>query len=249
MDFDSTRFGHSSITKEIVPFSGIRDITSLPVCPLKFYPDHGRIEEYLVNRGKRFVAHCISKHLFHKGLLFAPASKELSTHEGEIVVDYFRSPKLLVKPKASGELPPYEDKQSEEQAERARNFTMEELSEDKQSDEKSKKPLNFAKEELLTASPVLRGYSLKWKQYGDFTVSGITDIEWAEGALEKLVIEPTTKHVIETAVSSRLSRAERAPGGVVQRKEKGMIILLYGPPGVGKTSTVEAIAQKLKVPL
>jgi ATPase family associated with various cellular activities (AAA) len=107
----------------------------------------------------------------------------------------------------------------------------------------------FSEEELLIASPVVLGFAFSEKAWLEFTLSGVRDIEWNEGAFESLVIPEDRKSIVKALVSAHKFNASRTIDDVVQGKGKGLVFVLHGKPGVGKTLTAEGIAEFLKCPL
>lgn len=59
----------------------------------------------------------------------------------------------------------------------------------------------FTDEEFLIASPVVLGFAFAEKLWLEFTVSGIKDIVWNEGAYESLVLEDNTKEIVKVGFS------------------------------------------------
>ncbi|MBE3049349.1 hypothetical protein IMZ48_43995 [Candidatus Bathyarchaeota archaeon] len=55
----------------------------------------------------------------------------------------------------------------------------------------------FSDEEYLISSPVVLGFAFSEKLWLEFTVSGIKEIQWNEGAYESLVLEPKTKDIVK----------------------------------------------------
>lgn len=107
----------------------------------------------------------------------------------------------------------------------------------------------FSEEELLIASPVVLGFAFSEKLWLEFTVSGITEIEWNEGAFDSLVLPDNQKSIVRALVESHTFHAAQNIDDVIQGKGKGLVAVLHGPPGTGKTLTAEGIAELLKRPL
>jgi hypothetical protein len=107
----------------------------------------------------------------------------------------------------------------------------------------------FTEEELLIASPVVLGFAFNEKGWLEFSLNGITDIEWNDKAFASLVIPKNQKHVVKALVSSHKFHSRETIDDVVQGKGRGKVFVLHGPPGVGKTLTAEGIAEDLRVPL
>jgi hypothetical protein len=112
---------------------------------------------------------------------------------------------------------------------------------------------DFSEEELLIASPVVYGFSFGEKLWLEFSLGGIGDIEWNEGAFDSLVLDDAKgldkKSIVKGMVSSHKFHAAETIDDVVQGKGRGLVFVLHGPPGVGKTLTAEGIAEFLKCPL
>lgn len=81
----------------------------------------------------------------------------------------------------------------------------------------------------------------------DLDVDRITDVEWNKQAFKTLVAHEKTKELVEALVTNRLA-AEKSTD-VIHGKGNGLIILLHGGPGVGKTFTAEGVAEIAEKPL
>ena len=69
--------------------------------------------------------------------------------------------------------------------------------------EEDKKVLpTFTDEEYLIASPVVLGFAFAEKLWLEFTVSGVKDITWNEGAYDSLVLEDNTKAIVKVSHTS-----------------------------------------------
>lgn len=109
-------------------------------------------------------------------------------------------------------------------------------------------PSSLTEEQLLCCTEKVRGYSLRDKEWFQFYVDNIKDIEWNDKAFDALVAPPEQKDLILAFAESQIKNAGHFDD-VIQGKGKGIIMLLSGPPGVGKTLTCEAVAEAMKVPL
>jgi hypothetical protein len=107
----------------------------------------------------------------------------------------------------------------------------------------------FTEEELLIASPVVLGFAFSEKLWLEFSISGISDIDWNEDAFDSLVLPDNQKSIVKALVESHTFRAAQNIDDVIQGKGKGLVAVLHGPPGTGKTLTAEGIAELLKRPL
>jgi hypothetical protein len=120
---------------------------------------------------------------------------------------------------------------------------------DKDAADKKGKTPEFSDEDYLIASPVVLGFAFAEKLWLEFTVSGVDEINWNEGAYESLVLESKTKDIVRALVESHKYHAAESIDDVIQGKGKGLVAVLHGPPGTGKTLTAEGISELLKCPL
>lgn len=74
----------------------------------------------------------------------------------------------------------------------------------------------FDDEELLIASPVVLGFAFSEKLWLEFTVSGINDIDWNEGAFDSLVLPDNQKSIVKALVESHTFQASRNIDDVIQ---------------------------------
>jgi replication-associated recombination protein RarA len=74
----------------------------------------------------------------------------------------------------------------------------------------------------------------------NFNVSYVREIVWDDGLMDKLAVEPTLKRLIQGAIKSQ---QKHLIDDFVKGKGLGLVMNLFGPPGVGKTLTAEATSE------
>lgn len=88
----------------------------------------------------------------------------------------------------------------------------------------------FTEEEFLIASPVVLGFAFSEKLWLEFTVSGINEIDWNEGAFESLVLPNNQKAIVKALVESHTFEASRNIDDVIQGMFTYLFSLLHAMP-------------------
>ncbi|KIM98563.1 hypothetical protein OIDMADRAFT_31347 [Oidiodendron maius Zn] len=94
-------------------------------------------------------------------------------------------------------------------------------------------------------------YFLASKMWSRVAVSNIKKVKWNKRAFDHLVLEDDTKKLLKGLVEVHKENKNhgRIIHDVIPTKGQGLIILLHGPPGVGKTLTAESVAEYTEKPL
>ncbi|KAI0813925.1 hypothetical protein GGR55DRAFT_487166 [Xylaria sp. FL0064] len=83
----------------------------------------------------------------------------------------------------------------------------------------------------------LSGFNMQKKEWVTLRVGFIEDVTWNEEAFKLLVIDESTKELIQAVVTNQLQAEDYAD--MIRGKGNGLFILLHGGPGTGKTLTAE----------
>ncbi|KAI9652430.1 MAG: hypothetical protein M1831_006773 [Alyxoria varia] len=102
-------------------------------------------------------------------------------------------------------------------------------------------------DEKLLFPPELDGFNMRQKKWVTVKVDEICDVEWNKSAFSNLVIDPEMKELIKALVTSQI--ASEKGTDMISNKGNGLIMLLHGGPGTGKTFTAESVAELAEKPL
>ncbi|XWW97916.1 hypothetical protein V2A60_005912 [Cordyceps javanica] len=228
VDWDGVRVGWAEKTTGISQFLGTKPFSNLSCYPLEHHPNRASIETDLRRRGRRWESLQGFRYKAYKGVaVYSPDQKTLSRERVDcrIVVDASR----------------WEDANP--------NYLLylEIIHEADQSQlDYEMPPLNNY--HVLLTSPMVRGYALKNKRWMQFFVDGVEEIEFHEGAFDSLVLSEQRKKLILAFAESQVKHKDSFDD-VIKGKGQGIIMLLSGGPGIGKTLTAEVVAEKMRVPL
>ncbi|KAE8449801.1 hypothetical protein EG329_007277 [Mollisiaceae sp. DMI_Dod_QoI] len=209
---------------EIPMFSGAKAIADLPVFPLRFHPD-GKMREKLIERGRRRLQ-LINYQLFEDS---GHGLREKELPDGSKVFEKFLSHGRIII-----------DHKAYSQINHSNGFIP-----------KIDQPLDKdtpKEDELITLPSMMYGFSLGDKVWGGFVVARIETIKWDDSIWDSLVLSQAQKKFVTTLVSNHVSQTNIFDD-FVRDKGKGLIGLLAGPSGVGKTLTAEAVAETVRRPL
>ncbi|KAI0197182.1 putative AAA family ATPase [Xylaria flabelliformis] len=252
IDWDGDRFGWLKTLIEIRRFSGTRSIQDLEASPLALHKAQYDIQLRLSERGRSFVSLSNCQQKAYHGIIRVPkdewlralsrgssfntwhVSLFLSLLDSCVLTIYQVSERIMVDTKSffshaasSAKLDPLDKK-----------------------DISSQPGGGLSDRLLMLCSPVVKAYALKSKRWGEVYVDGISDIKWDENAFDSLVLEEETKRLIKSFVSAQVKQSNSPEfDDIVEGKGQGMIMLLTGEPGIGKTLTAETVSEKAQRPL
>ncbi|KAI0379652.1 P-loop containing nucleoside triphosphate hydrolase protein [Hypomontagnella monticulosa] len=195
-------------------------ITDLPVYPRRFVRDDD-LEERLKKRGRKFLR---------------SQGKEVKAYDG--VAEYLKEPPYNF----------YDPDMAEWDAVWLPYTETGRIMLDKKTyledNYKEHVRLKLTDPELSLCPPYAMGYSLTKKQWCRFLLDNLGEVQWKENAWDSLILDEDQKDVVQAVVSSH--RYPEAARNVPNLKGKGLVILLHGSPGSGKTLTAEASAEETR---
>ncbi|KIW33385.1 uncharacterized protein PV07_00240 [Cladophialophora immunda] len=106
----------------------------------------------------------------------------------------------------------------------------------------------------LLYPPRVLGYATQQKMWAQFKVHNTTPVptDLSNAFKDKLELDEKDKKMIKALVENHESSKDTSQAQVndiIESKGKNLVILLHGPPGVGKTLTAETIAEATGKPL
>jgi SpoVK/Ycf46/Vps4 family AAA+-type ATPase len=79
-------------------------------------------------------------------------------------------------------------------------------------------------------------FSLDDHEWYSVDVGGLNEKQWRPQAFERLVLDPKKKATLANLAKSNSRKVEsKRSEDVIEGKGRGTVLLLHGPPGVGKT--------------
>ncbi|KAI4950396.1 hypothetical protein J4E91_004278 [Alternaria rosae] len=103
---------------------------------------------------------------------------------------------------------------------------------------------------ILMLPATINGYGFHNKKWKKLLVKHIQDIRWNSGVFEnRLVLHQDKKELVKALVTVHIESSRVVKTDFMDGKGEGLIILLHGGPGTGKTLTAESIAELLQRPM
>ncbi|KAI0866397.1 hypothetical protein F4860DRAFT_499790 [Xylaria cubensis] len=120
--------------------------------------------------------------------------------------------------------------------------------------------LELRDEDLVLLPKRMFAYALRERRFVPVNINFLKPIRRQIGVFENLKILKDYKEIVRGLVASHFQRkaferryVDMSTGGpsqdLIQNKGRGLVVLLHGVPGVGKTATAEAVAMEYKKPL
>ncbi|KAJ3364755.1 hypothetical protein GGF31_008901 [Allomyces arbusculus] len=230
IEWDGTSFFTHEVRRGITQFTGPRRIADLSVQPLRRLTTDTQAQ--LVARGKRYTQLAGIRYINYTGALVIRTGQRVIQVpcRGRAMVDRqgFHEENPSVPLNAANT---WNQQQNGLDLLTANDFD----------------PTKWTDLDWMRMPPVVYGFSLAKKAWGEMLVDEVRDIEFDPHVYDQLVLPSDTKELIKGLVESH--EAGGLVGDVIEGKGQGLIFLLHGNPGCGKTLTAEAIAEQLQRPL
>jgi len=252
VDFDGEDCGTRTTNRLVAAFSGAEHINDLSAFPIEWHKDPEGVKMQLISRGRRWEQHAGMHFCNYKGvaLEYTPCGISRYNMEGRVVVDTKTSHRLNAN--YAFNVSPFksdEDKVSKRRRIRADQYDEEENVETLDLVPEEQLELDpLTDEQCMLANAMLRGFSFTEKKWFDFFIGQLSAPGWNADCFDQLVLPAAQKDLVRALVATH---AEQNLGfdDIVKGKGKGLIMVLHGPPGVGKTLTAETVAEYCKRPL
>ncbi|KAF2193617.1 P-loop containing nucleoside triphosphate hydrolase protein [Zopfia rhizophila CBS 207.26] len=246
-DFDGERIGEATGWTKIEKFRGTVQISVLAAYPLRFHPDPDGTRNDLIQHGRTFLSLRGIHYKEYDGNAFR------FNDEGKEHVYRVKS-RIMIDAVGFHECnPKYHRRRVNEKKPNAFDlFSFGSPLSDEGSQVKYMDidPEQLGDDELILFNPTVLGFSLKDKRFLEFAVANIRNIQWSSAPFDNVRIPDEKKAIVQALTESYLIRGpDDSFDDFIEGKGRGLVFLLHGRPGVGKTLTAEAIAESHKTPL
>ncbi|KAL4879312.1 hypothetical protein BJY04DRAFT_220168 [Aspergillus karnatakaensis] len=302
LDFDGSAYIPVAQHIHFSFFDGQREVTSLPIYPLRFAHNAEQILSECQSAGRRFLNALEQKHMAYHGWALqhhGGASCERRFVSSDVIIDCdetFKAhpdwrPSPISEDYLAGQ-PSFKEERDHPTAPMVwsetinrdklcgfprREWASAQYSPFRETEAYLKKQAFFGQyrkrqwtkthpqnevhqiqdDDLILLPRRLFAYSLQDRAFISLDITNLKPLEDINDPFRDLIISPNHKSIIWSLVHSHFEkkRLENSRSffdisqDLIHNKGRGLVVLLHGVPGVGKTSTAEAVAHKWKKPL
>ncbi|ORY18242.1 hypothetical protein BCR34DRAFT_596465 [Clohesyomyces aquaticus] len=285
MEFNGEHFGPVEACKKIRHYVGERQITTLPMFPVRFHPQANDLLRRMELRGKRFITSAGHKSYEGRTLAFRREEGRVEI-QSDVYIDFdaYYQDYPTRTPKIGQLLRSKQDLAETDEAvvpgdEKFRSLSGHEVDLKLADDFMATNRLRLERfklahdteicvEDLYLMPYYVVGYAFQVRKWFTLDLDLVKDIDQKSAdarasGFEDLVIPDRYRNLLVALVENHASGLDRQRRKVkntkigplptqidlVRGKGQGLIILLHGPPGSGKTSTAETIAAFTRRPL
>ncbi|EEU39964.1 uncharacterized protein NECHADRAFT_39190 [Fusarium vanettenii 77-13-4] len=220
--FNGLRLGKTETKLSFPAFSNNIGISRLPAYPLKYCKDEIWVQQEAIRRGRSYETYCLASSRAKESPVGTPM-----WHAGPIWTER----RVIVDFEGFFEHSPMSNTATSI-TQLGASFTLSSLSED----------------ELLTCPPLVPAYSFTSRQWCFVFIDDLSKIVWKPQIFEQLQIDEEMKGALQGLVRGYSTHAVLFDD-FIEGKGRGLVFLLHGPPGCGKTMTAESISESLEKPL
>ena len=256
VDFDGEDFGTRGGSQFVSAFNGAEKINGLEAFPLSYHPAPEEVKKQLVNRGRRFeeLAGIHFQRYSGIALEYTPCGPSRFNVDGRVVIDTKTHHRL----NANRAFTVNAFKSAEDKRKKPRKSNnygdydeYDEIEDDNSTELVPQDVLDvdpLTDDQCLLASAMVRGFSFTEKRWFEFFVDKLMPPAWNPDCFDQLVLPAAQKDLVQALVANHADQRSDFDD-IVKGKGKGLIMVLHGPPGVGKTLTAETVAEYCKRPL
>ncbi|CAE6483941.1 unnamed protein product [Rhizoctonia solani] len=227
LEWTGHRYAEQELTRSVPEFSGLKKSADLSVCHLS-----DETFEELMGRGRTYAKYAGIHHLNYSSNIIQGERKLRA--EGRLMVDVASFRRM----NPNADRWDYDDPRHSSSRRARENMAS------------SRTTISEDDEDLILLPPTLHGYSFVAKAWGQILVEHLSPIPFRPQIFNHLVLRDDYKSMIRSLVDAHAGRGESALlTDVVTGKGGGLVIVLHGKPGIGKTLTAEAVSEHLERPL
>ncbi|KPM39105.1 hypothetical protein AK830_g7464 [Neonectria ditissima] len=266
VDWDGLSCGVKVRPLDLEHFDGTRRLVDMAIVPMRCHPDSQSITDRLIARGRKFESLRGQHYMSYNGRLGQMyhtqnhldwdedskiALRERVMIDGGYVHDEERSAPLPLDPLdslTSADAIRKDNARSNVHGNYTRDGDFRHIQPERYYPKNVGEPdlTPLTDEQCMLAVPTVSAFAMESKLWCRLNIDSIEEITWNSNAVDKLVLKEAEKKLVLGFVSANQSVRfdDFVPG-----KGKGLIMLLCGPPGTGKTFTAETVSEHLERPL